>query len=337
MKKPGTRKSLSSQVRPMLGWLLTLLVLLPLAFSSCRYKAPKPGDEDSIPQLTQDSLAYLYQYHYTLGTNLIVKADTLLLYQLPIAGKYDTLYRGDTIAVAEFMVLPSDSIDSIWVKVAHDQEVQGWVPEKSIDESFIPINAISTFITLFSSIHGTVFTALIALFALICLFRFSQKKKARLVFYHDIESAYPLLLCFLTAFCATLYESIQVFRPETWEHFYFNPTLNPFQTPFVLSLFLLGLWGIVIVLLAAIEEVFKMLRFSAALFYLSGLIAACIVCYLFFIFAARIYIGYPLLIYFFYRIVRKALGAHTYHYRCGRCGALLRKKGECPSCHAINQ
>ena len=30
-------------------------------------------------------------------------------------------------------------------------------------------------------------------------------------------------------FCATIYESIQVFAPETWQHFYFNPTLSPFK------------------------------------------------------------------------------------------------------------
>lgn len=41
-----------------------------------------------------------------------------------------------------------------------------------------------------------------------------------MVYFNDIDSLYPLLLCLLMAFCATIYESIQVFAPETWQHFY---------------------------------------------------------------------------------------------------------------------
>ncbi len=321
----------------MLPLLLLCLVLASALCTSCRYKEPHFTETDSIPQLTIDSLSYLYKYHYTLGTNLIVQADTLLLSQLPIADVYDTLYKGDTVAVAEFMLNPADSVDSIWVKVAHDEVLQGWVREKSVDESFVPINLISKFISLFSNMHEGIFVAFMVLFVIVYLLRRWKHEKLQLVFYHDIDSAYPILLCFLTAFCATLYESIQMFWPETWEHFYFNPTLNPLHVPFILSLFLLGVWGIVIVLLAAVEETLKMLNLSAAFFYLTGLIAACIICYLFFIFAVHIFIGYPLLVYFLYRIIRKAIGSHTYQYRCGRCGALLREKGRCPSCGTVNE
>ncbi len=52
----------------------------------------------------------------------------------------------------------------------------------------------------------------------------------------------------LLAFSATVYESMQVFVPETWQHFYFNPTLSPFKVPLVLSVFLMSLWMFVIVL-----------------------------------------------------------------------------------------
>lgn len=318
-------------------FLVASLFLVTVLSTSCRYREPRFSSPDSIPQLTIDSVFYLYKYHYTLGTNLIIKADTLLLTQLPITDTYDTLYRGDTIVVAEFMINPGDSIDSVWVKVAHNQDIQGWIREKEVNRDLVPISLISQLITLFSRIHEGVFFVLISIFVVIYSFKLWRRERLRLVFYHDIDSAYPILLCFLTAFCATLYESIQMFYPETWEHFYFNPTLNPLGVPFILSLFLLGLWGIVVVLLAAIEETLKMLRLSAALFYLMGLVAACVACYIFFIFAAHLFIGYPLLVYFFYKIIRKAVGKHTYHYRCGRCGTLLRGKGKCPSCGAINE
>lgn len=324
-------------VRKSLPFFLILQWLLLFLFPSCQYKQPHLTDQDSLPQLTVDSTHYLYTYHYTLGTNLIVRSDTLLLSQLPIADKYDTLYRGDTVAVAEFMTDPTDSIDSVWVKVAHNQDIQGWIHEKEVDKDFVPINIISKCINHFSNLHRWLFTSLIVVFLVLGFFRRKRRKALRFVFYHDIDSAYPILLCFLMAFCATLYESIQMFWPETWEHFYFNPTLNPLKVPFILSLFLLGIWGIIIVWLAAVEETLKMLRLTTALFYLVGLMAACVICYLFFIFAVHIFIGYPILLYFLYRIIRKAIGTHTYHYRCGRCGTLLKEKGKCPSCGAVNQ
>lgn len=324
-------------LRILPAWLTILLFLIAAFATSCRYKEPRFSTSDSIPQLTVDSISYLYQYHYTWGTNLIIQADTLLLAQLPITDTYDTLYRGDTIVVAEFMINPTDSLDSVWVKVAHNQDIQGWIREREVNRDLAPVHFISQLILLFSKVHESVFFVLIAVFVLIYSFKLWKRERLRLVFYHDIDSAYPILLCFLTACSATLYETIQMFYPETWEHFYFNPTLNPLNVPFVLSLFLLGLWGIVVVWLAAIEETLKMLRFSAALFYLIGLVAACVACYLFFVFAAHLLIGYPLLLYFFYKIIRKAVGTHTYHYRCGRCGTLLREKGKCPSCGAINE
>jgi hypothetical protein len=37
---------------------------------------------------------------------------------------------------------------------------------------------------------------------------------------------------------ATVYNSIQHFVPETWEHYYYDPTLNPFEVPFILGLFI---------------------------------------------------------------------------------------------------
>lgn len=318
---------------------LFLLVTTLVSFlcSGCHYSASRTAKMDSIPEVTRDSLKYLDTYHYTLGTNLIVNADTLLLSQLPIVDKYDTLFRGDTVAVAEFMTSPIDSTDTVWVKVARDQVTQGWIQESKVDNSFLPTATLSHLIYLFSRAHSWLFGLFFSVFIILFVTRGYLKKRLQLVFYHDIDSAYPILLCFLTAFSATMYESIQLFCPETWEHFYFNPTLSPFGLPAVLGLFLMGVWSTFVVFLAAIDETFKMLRPAPALAYLIGLVASCIISYLTFILVAHIYIGYLLLIYFAYRIIRRALGRHTYHYRCGRCGNLLRKKGKCPNCGSINE
>ena len=76
-----------------------------------------------------------------------------------------------------------------------------------------------------------------ALFVGVYLFRAFRRKQLQLVYFNDIDSVYPLFLCLLMAFSATVYESMQVFVPDTWEHFYFNPTLSPFKVPFILSVF----------------------------------------------------------------------------------------------------
>lgn len=113
-----------------------------------------------------------------------------------------------------------------------------------------------------------------------------------MVYFNDIDSLYPLLLCLLMAFCATIYESIQVFAPETWQHFYFNPTLSPFKVPLVLSAFLMGIWLFIVVLLAVLDDLFRQLSPAAAVFYLLGLASCCIFCYFFFILTTSIYVGY---------------------------------------------
>lgn len=318
------------------GCLLAISLLAGIS-SSCQYREPKFTKGDSIPQSTKDSLKYLYKYHYTLGTNLECNSDSVKLVQLPIIDQFTKVEKGDNVVVAEFMIQPKDSIDSVWVKVARDQETQGWIHENEIVKNFVPIDSISQFIYLFSHTHASLSLLLIAMLAAISLYGRWRMGKLRLVFFDDIDSVYPLLLCFSMALSATLYESLQMFLPETWEHFYFNPSISPLKVPFIISLFLLSLWGFIIVLLAALDDVIKILKFKEASFYLAGLFSTCVFCYFFFILTTRFYLGYLFLIYFFYRIVKRAVNGSKYHYQCGNCGALLKEKGKCPKCGAINE
>ena len=139
------------------------------------------------------------------------------------------------------------------------------------------------------------------------------------------------------AFSATIYESMQVFVPETWEHFYFKPTLSPFKVPFILSVFLLSIWLFLIVALAVLDDLFRQLTPAAAIFYLLGLMSCCIFCYFFFILMTHIYIGYLFLAFFMLVFAKKVHRNIGYKYRCGRCGEKLKQKGVCPHCGAINE
>ena len=284
-----------------LGQVLGMLLCMAL-LASCRYTPPVLSGEE-VDQRARDSVAYLFERHYTWNTNLVLQADSINLVALPLKESYITLRQGDHVVVAELDVHPNDSVDSIWVKLAHSQEVQGWVRECEMKRAFVPADSISQAIYLFSDTHVPYFIVICALFVAFWLIRMLRRKSFRKSGFGDIDYVYPLLLCLLMAFCATLYETMQVFVPDTWEHFYYNPTLSPFRVPLLL-----------------------------------GLASACIFCYFFFILTTGIYVGYvflALLAVLFVRVLRRSL--HTSVYRCGNCGEALAQKGVCPYCGALNE
>lgn len=305
-------------------------------FTACYYPRPDLSAEE-MNDKTKDSLTYLFERHYTYNTNLEVQTDSVVLERLPVKDSFVSLHRGDRVVVAEFAVHPADSVDSIWVKLAHSQEIQGWVRETELMRSFVPTDSISQFIYLFSGTHASYFVIVFALFVGVYLFRAFRRKQLQMVYFNDIDSIYPLFLCLLMAFSTTIYESMQVFVPDTWQHFYFNPTLSPFKVPFVLSVFLLSIWVFVIVFLAVLDDLFRQLVPAAAIFYLLGLTSCCIFCYFFFILTTHIYIGYLFLLCFIWLFAKKLHRSSVYKYRCGRCGGKLREKGVCPHCGAINE
>lgn len=313
------------------------ILLLLCLLSACHYARPDLHNPD-LPQRTLDSLKYLYERHYTLDANMEVWTDSVRLELLPVKDAYYTLYKGDRVVVAEFAVQPADSVDSVWVKLAHSQEVQGWLRESDLKRNCVPTDGLSQAIHVFSDTHASYFVVIFAVFVAVWLMRAFRRKQLKLVYFNDIDSLYPLALCLLMAFCATVYESMQVFAPDTWEHFYYNPTLSPFRVPFVLSLFLMGLWLFIIVLLAVLDDLFRQLSPFAAVSYLLGLASSCIFCYFFFILTTSIYVGYLFLAIFVWIFVgRLRHSLQSPRYRCGRCGGKLMRKGVCPHCGALNE
>lgn len=330
------KKELSETLCYSVVKLLVSLLVALCSLSSCYYTRPDLTAEE-LSQKKKDSLDCLYERHYTWGANLELVTDSVLLECLPIKDTYISLYRGDRVVVAEFATHPTDSVDSVWVKLAHTQEAQGWIRESALKHAFVPTDSISQAIYLFSNTHASYFVGIFAVFVGVWLLRAFRKKQLQMVYFNDIDSIYPLFLCLLMAFSATVYESMQVFVPETWEHFYFNPTLSPVRVPFILSVFLLSIWLFLIVALAVLDDLFRQLTPAAALFYLLGLVSCCIFCYFFFILMTPVYVGYLFLALFVWVFVRKVRKNISYKYRCGRCGEKLKEKGACPHCGAINE
>ena len=334
-REAGRDKHPLRSLRSLLFCFLYFLCFIALV--SCHYSRPNLEDKH-LSKETRDSLTYLFERHYTWNTNLEVLADSVNLACLPVKDCYNMLYRGDRVVVAEFAIHPADSVDSVWVKLAHSQEVQGWLRESEMMHAFVPTDSISQAIYLFSDTHASYFIIIFALFVAVWLFRAFRLKQLRMVYFNDIDSLYRLLLCLLMGFCGSIYVYIEVFAPETWQHFYFNPTLSPFKVPLVLSAFLMGIWLFIVVLLAVLDDLFRQLSPAAAVFYLLGLASCCIFCYFFFILTTSIYVGYLFLVAFVWVFLKRLrISLLASRYRCGRCGQKLREKGVCPHCGAINE
>ena len=318
-----------------IGLLLLNLLIISIALASCGQHAGK-GESADWQGLATDSTTPCQQRHYAVNSNFELFDDSILLERLPIKDSYALLHKGDQVVVAEFDVFPADSIDSIWVKLAHSEEIQGWVREKELIESFVPTDSISEAIYIFSHTHVSYFIIIFALFVVMLIVRAFRRKQLKLVYFNDIDSIYPVLLCLIVSFSATLYESMQLFAPDMWQYFYFNPTLSPFKTPFILGIFLASFWVSLAVFIAVIDDSFKQLRPIAAIFYLLGVMSACIFCYFFFIFTTHYYIGYLFMAAFIALFIRRVIRSVGYKYCCGKCGKRIKSKGICPHCGTEN-
>lgn len=325
---------------------ITAIVMTVLGLSaSCRgYRNDAPAADTTYSQRQLDSINFMAVHHYSVNYNFIVKNDSVnLIKQQPeeIMGNMltdtVTIYRHNHIAVADIRIMPADSIDSVWVQVARDQATFGWIHETSLLPAVVPDDPISQFISTFSDTHLLIFLIVISLISVAYLMRTIFRRNAKIVHFNDISSFYPTLLAVIVASSATLYASIQTFAPETWEHFYFHPTLNPFNVPPILSVFLVSVWAVFIVSLAVIDDVRNILSGTDALLYLCGLAGVCAVNYIVFSLTTLYYVGYVLYAAYVYFAIRTYFRHFRCTYICGNCGARMSSKGRCPVCGTINE
>lgn len=295
---------------------LVSLLFLVLLLCGCYNRGPITPDAWDLTRQQLDSISFYTTHHYTQNFNFVVTGDSLVVVaQQPEdmavpdvvsveiqteQGEYHkdsiTLLRNERIVVADIKTVPSDTIDSVWVKVARDQLTFGWVHESELLSKVSPDDPISQFIDFFSDAHLLIFLAFCVVVVAAYGIRRLLRRGAKIVHFNDIPSFYPTALCLLVASSAVLYSSIQLFGAETWRHFYYHPSLNPFALPFWLGVFVSSVWAIVIVAIATVDDVTRQLPLGASILYLSGLGAICAVCYVVFSITTLYYVGYPLLI-----------------------------------------
>ena len=304
---------------------LVSLLFISLLLCGCYNRGPITPDAWDLTAQQLDSISFYTTHHYTQNYNFVVTGDSLVVVaqqpddmsvpdvvsiELESIGeemKKDsiTIRRNEHVVVADIKTVPSDSIDSVWVKVARDQLTFGWIHENELLSKVSPDDPISQFIDAFSNTHLLVFMAFCILTGAAYGLRRLMRKGCKIVHFDDIPSFYPTALCLLIASSAVLYSSIQLFGPETWRHFYYHPSLNPFALPFWLGVFISSVWAIIILGLATIDDVYHSLPLADAILYLVGLGAICAVVYVVFSITTLYYIGYPLLIAYFYFAIKR--------------------------------
>ena len=303
-----------------------------ILFCSCYNQGPLTPDAWDLTEKQLDSISFYTTHHYTQGYNFVVSKDSLLVLEqqqemmsvpeilnaefqagdvtMPMLSMVDTiiLRKHNRLVVADIKTVPADSIDSVWVKVARDQLTFGWVHESDLLANVSPDDPISQFIDFFSDSHLLIFLGFCVMVGGASGLRRLMRKGAKIVHFNDIPSFYPTLLCLLVASSAVLYSSIQLFAPESWRHFYYHPSLNPYTLPWHLGLFITSVWAILIVTIATIDDVRHHLPLGQVILYLGGLAAVCAVDYVIFSLTTLYYIGYPLLIaYFVFALYRLSL------------------------------
>ena len=329
---------------PMNKFYLCFLSMMILMLNSCYHQNPETSDAWIVTEEQMDSISFYTTHHYTQNYNFMVRADSLrLIVQQPSELLSEMLvdtiavYHDDRLVVADIMTLPSDTVDSVWVQVARDQMTIGWIREKEMLPGVAPDNPISQFIDFFSDTHLLLMLAFWAVVAAIYTFWALTRRNAKIVHFNDIPSFYPTLLALFVAASAVFYSTIQLAAPDSWRHYYYHPTLNPFAAPLHLSVFIVSVWGLLLISLAAVDDIRRHLSLGETILYGLGLMGVCAINYVVFSISTLYYIGYPLLILYAYLAIRQYVHKSRAAYFCGRCGEKLSHKGVCPHCGAINE
>ena len=314
-----------------------------LTMVGCYQQESDTSDAWIVTEQQMDSISFYTTHHYTQNYNFLVTADTLwLIVQQPseyLSGMLvDSIpvVSSNRLVVADIVTMASDSVDSVWVQVARDQSTIGWVRERTMLPSVAPDNPISQFITFFSDTHLLIMLAFLVLVGAAYTVKVLYQRNAKIVHINDIPSVYPTLLAVLVAASAVFYSTIQLADPDSWRHYYYHPTLNPFAVPLHLGLFLFSVWGLLLVALAAVDDIRRNLSLSESVLYSLGLMGVCAINYVVFSISTLYYIGYPLLVLYAIFAVRQYLRKSHSVYACGHCGKKMPQKGVCPRCGYLN-
>lgn len=344
--------------------LLLLMVVLGISCESSTFEDPEWTDARDSLAHNDDSVivqegSFALSHHYDIGFNFEVRTDTMYLLtdiQQPAGLLFTSpdsipLVGGDQILVAEIVKMPADPEDSIWVRLVRDADCMGWARECYLLSHATPSDPISVAIMYFSDVHLGIASVLLICFAILLAMRvYSYRRHCQrwpgrhsflrympLPHINDICSPYPLLLYLTLAGSAVFYSTMQLYAFQTWQHFYFHPTLNPFAVPWVLGAFLASLWLMLLFFIATLIDMVRQLYFYRLCMYFCSMLALMAALYVFFSVTTLYHIGYLIYpiyvvvsVWYYWKYIRP-------RYTCGNCGIPLHSLGRCPHCRYMNE
>lgn len=235
---------------------------------------------------------------YAPDTNLELVADSVRLACLPVMECYSMLYKGNRVVVAETALHPTDSVCPVWVKLAHSQEIQGWVPEQVLMRDFVPADVIAQSIYLWGHTWRAAALVLVACAvvwqAVAGWWRRCSRRQMLRGMFGRTGAFYPLLLLFSFAFCATAYATLVRWAPDAWLRYYFCPKLAPWDVPWPVAPLVCGWWLVLLSWLALADVAFRCLSLPEAVGCLLRWLSAGVLCYVLFLWGTWSYVGYLL-------------------------------------------
>lgn len=318
----------------MLRALLKPMVVATLCLSaaSCAYDTPDlPDAWVNSDGPTPDSLSFRTTHHYWIGYNFQTLDSVVLRTSAPIAEPSDytglpeepvLLKRHEELVVAQIVYLPDNEADSVWLKVANDRQLQGWVHEKELLRKVVPDDPVSKAVRFFSDKGLKVAAGCLIVAMLVWLLIARRTRGLPLVHTRFTASFYPALLCLCVAASATLYGTLRAWRPGDWAEFYFHSTLNPLNSslPPLAACFVASCWAVLVAALAAADDLRRRLSASDAVAFGASLLGVCIVLHLVFKLAAPSRLSFVLLpLYFVFALIAHARACKSSRL-CGACG-----------------
>lgn len=291
-------------------WLMACLCVM----LSCNKPTETIQSDWVLTQMQRDSLSFEKYHHYNIGTNFILKSDSLCLLAHPVGwpNTFDSvtdstiIKYGDDFVVTEIFrpeVYNELSTDSVWLRVASDGVHLGWIDETTMLKKSTPISPISQFIYTFSGNHLYIFLIILAVMCVFVCYCHFKHKLLWFVHFRDATSLYPCAFTLTMASASMIYSTIQKFYPEIWETYYFSPSLNPFSQPILISLFLITIWLSVLFLLSVAFDMIEKVSFFSTFSYVLSMVCLGCVVYLILTFTIPLYFGYVLyLVYVYYSI-----------------------------------
>lgn len=294
-----------------------LMVFVLFFVTSCYHRHIAKGQHAALVEYSdrqRDSISFSSTHHYTYRYNFEVAADSLMLIKqqpeefvnhLPIDSF--AVRKHCLLVVSDIRIIPQDREDSVWIQLATEDNVFGWIHESNMLSKVVPDDPISQFIMVFSNTHLLIFLIVFVLIGVSYLVKKIFTRNAPIVHFNDIDSPYPTALVLMVSLSAAFYATIQTYMPEVWRHFYFHPTLNPFAVPKVLGFFLASVWAILILAIACVDEIKNRLTLGEGILYLGGLMGMCALDYIIFSISTLYTVGYIILVAYFWYAIRAYL------------------------------